>query len=263
MSAAARSRGPLEGRTIVVTRPADQALVLSELISGFGGRAIQFPAIDIRDIEDRTRLNALIDRIDTFDLAVFISPNAARRGLGAVRARRELPQSLKIAAVGHGTARELERLGVLSVIVPTRQFDSEGLLRVPDLEHVRGRRIVIFRGVGGRAMLAETLVERGASVEYAECYERVKPAADATLLVQSCTRGEVDAFVATSSEGLRNVYEMLGETGQAALARTALFVPHPRIAATARELGLALVIVTQSGDAGIADAIVHHFAATP
>ena len=262
MSAAPHSRGALQGRSIVVTRPAEQAHVLSELIGGMGGRAILFPAIEIRDIADSTRLDALIDRIDTFDLAVFISPNAARRGLRAVRARRERPLSLKIAAVGEGTARELGGLGVSSVIVPTRQFDSDGLLRLPELEHAQGLRVAIFRGVGGRPLLGDTLLARGASVEYAECYERVRPQVDATSLAQSCARGEIDGFIATSSEGLRNVYEMLGREGQQALERIALFVPHPRIAESARELGLTSVVVTESGDAGIASGMAQHFAAS-
>jgi uroporphyrinogen-III synthase len=63
----------------------------------------------------------------------------------------------------------------------------------------------------------------------------------------------------TSSEGLRNLYEMLGETGQRQLAHYALFVPHPRIASTARELGLSSVVVTDPGDMGLATGIANHF----
>jgi uroporphyrinogen-III synthase len=107
--------------------------------------------------------------------------------------------------------------------------------------------------------LRETLEARGARVEYAECYRRVRADADVGALVAAWDRGEVDALVATSSEGLRNVYEMLGAEGRDRLVRTPLFVPHPRIAATARELGLTEIVVTASGDEGLAKGLAAHF----
>ena len=222
-----------------------------------------FPVIEIRDIPDPTRLYALIDRLDTFDAAIFVSPNAVVRGLGALRARRELPSTLKVIAIGHGSAGELRRHGVASVIVPGGRSDSESLLDLQDLQAVTGRRIVIFRGEGGRGLLGDTLAARGATVEHAECYRRIKPQADVAPLLNSCSSGEVDAFVATSSEGLRNLCGMVGVTGQSQLAEIALFVPHLRIASTARELGLNSVIVTHPGDDGLVTAITQYFAASP
>ena len=55
----------------------------------------------------------------------------------------------------------------------------------------------------------------------------------------------------TSSEGLRNLLEMLGERGRDYALRTPLFVPHPRIAETANELGVRKVVVTGPGDEGL------------
>jgi uroporphyrinogen-III synthase len=252
---------PLAGLGIVITRPAAQAQALVELIREQGGSPIAFPAMEILDVADPARLHALIDRLHTFDIAIFVSPNAAAKGMDAVRARAELPPSLKVLAIGGGTARELTRHGVRSVIVPTQRFDSEALLEMPELAAARGRRILIFRGEGGRALLGDTLASRGAAVEYAECYRRVKPERDARPLLEAWQRGEVHAVVATSSEGLRNIHDMLGAAGQRQLESTPLFVPHPRIAATARELGLSSVVQAQPLDAGIVTALIQHFGA--
>ncbi|MGZ9080046.1 MAG: uroporphyrinogen-III synthase, partial [Burkholderiales bacterium] len=160
----ASHRRPLAQRGIVVTRPAAQAAGLARLIEERGGRAILFPVLEIVDVADRGPMNALIDRLETFDIAIFISPNAAARAMSAIRARRELPQGLQIVAIGGGSARELERRGIRSVTVPQLRADSEAALELPVLSEVRGKRIVIFRGVGGRELLRETLTERGAIV---------------------------------------------------------------------------------------------------
>ncbi|MEN3355163.1 MAG: uroporphyrinogen-III synthase [Betaproteobacteria bacterium] len=252
----------LDGYGVLVTRPAEQARTLADLIRQRGGHPILFPAIDIQEVTNVTRLNAVIDRLDTFDVAIFISPNAASRGLRAVRTRRELPPALKVVAIGGGTARELQRQGISAVIVPPERFDSESLLSLPELQHLRGQRVVIFRGEGGRALLGDTLVTRGASVEYAECYRRAKSVCDVEPLVQAWSRGEVQAVIVTSSEGLRNLYELIGDAGRTHLMHTPVFAPHPRIASTARELGLSATIVTAPGDVGLVNAIAHHFAAS-
>jgi len=251
---------PLDGYGIVITRPAQQAHGLADLIREQGGRPILFPVIDIEEVTNVTTLNAVIDRLDTFDMAIFISPNAAGRGLRAVRARRELPPGLKVVAIGQGTARELQQHGVAAVIVPPERFDSESLLSLRELQHVSGQRIVIFRGEGGRALLGDTLVARGAIVEYAECYRRAKSVHDVEPLMQAWSRGEIQALIVTSSEGLRNLYELIGENGQRRLGQTPVFAPHPRIAATARELGLSSIVVTAPGDVGLVRAIAQHFA---
>lgn len=243
-----------------MTRPAEQGTELVRLIEGHGGRAIAFPAIEIRDVDDPARVHALIDRLESFHAAIFISPNAVNKAMRAIVARRVLPAALSIVAIGGGSARELRRHGVETVIVPER-YDSESLLELPEMKDVGGKRIVIFRGEGGRPLLGDALIARGAAVEYAECYRRIKPTLDVAPLIAAWSRDEIDGVVATSSEGLRNVHEMLGTVGRQQLAGTPLFVPHARIEATARELGLASIVLTQPGDEAIAAAIVRHFAA--
>ena len=72
---------PLAGKGIVVTRPAEQAQALAAMIEAVGGRAIRFPAIAIRELEDLGPFDRLVERLDEFDLAIFISPNAVERAM--------------------------------------------------------------------------------------------------------------------------------------------------------------------------------------
>lgn len=252
---------PLAGRGIVVTRPALQATSLAEMIQSAGGRPILFPVLEILDTADLAPLIDAVDRLDRFDLAIFISPNAVLRAMNQVAARRTWPAGLRAAAVGKGSVKELKRFGITEVLVPTRSFDSEGLLALPELQQIDGWRVVIFRGDGGRELLGDTLARRGAEVEYVECYRRARPRADAAPLLRAWARNEVDAVTVTSSEGLRNLFEMLGKLGQSWFLRTPLLAPHPRIAAVARELGCRHVVETAPGDEGLMDALLQLFAA--
>lgn len=252
------NRKPLASRSIVVTRPADQAGGLAGLIEEAGGRPMLFPVIELRDVEDDRPFLALVDRLDEFDYAVFISPNAVGRAMKRILERRALPPGLRTVAVGGGSVRALAGYGVTGVIAPEGRYDSEALLELAELSAPLGKRVVIFRGQGGRELLGETLSARGARVEYAECYRRCRPDIDPAALLDAWRRRELDAVTVTSSEGLRNLFDMVGQ-GRDALSATPLFVPHPRIAEAARALQVRTVIVTGPGDAGLIAGLTAYF----
>ena len=253
---------PLAGRGIVVTRPAQQSGPLAERISAAGGHPILFPVLEIIDTPDLQQLIDVSARLEVYQLAVFISPSAVVRTMSQVLPRRIWPARLRVAAIGKGSVRELERFGVTGVIAPARYFDSEHLLELPELQTVAGQRVVIFRGDGGRELLGDTLAARGAQVDYIECYRRARPDADAAPLLQAWAGDALHAVTITSSEGLRNLFAMVGQSGQLRLQQTPVFAPHPRIAAVARELGCNAVIDTDPGDDGLMDALFRHFAQT-
>ena len=238
---------PLAGKRIVVTRPRELAQGLAALIAQAGGEPLLYPTIEIRDAEDPAPARALLARLQEFDLAVFVSPSAVRKAF-ELAAGREWPARLRVAAVGTGTRRELESRGLRRVIAPTGRADSEALLALPEMGEAR--RVVIFRGAGGREWLGETLAARGALVEYAECYRRERPPAAPP------PAGRVDAFCVSSGEALRNLVALLGRER---VAQAPLFVPHERVAGAARELGLREPVLAGPADAEMLAALVAYF----
>lgn len=256
------TRPSLAGRGIVITRPREQCVRLAALVKASGGRPIVFPALEIVDPVDSRSVRLLIDKLELFDVAVFVSPTAVTRGIALIRARRELPAGLRIAAIGSGSARELNDLGVTDVVVPHEGADSEAFLAIPEFQDMHGRSVIVFRGAGGRELLADTLRRRGATVEYAECYRRAKPAGDAQMLLRAWGRGEIHAITVTSREALDNLFELAGTLGRHWLRKTPMFVPHERIAEAARALGMAELTVTASGDEAVVEAMIRYFAPT-
>lgn len=133
-------------------------------------------------------------------------------------------------------------------------FDSEGLLALPELAPaaVAGCRVAILRGDGGRELLADTLRQaRWASVDAVTCYRRSGPAGGFASLVDAWREARLDAIVVSSSEALRYLVDGLPAEGRAYLQQTPLFVPHARIAESARAFGLERVVLTEGADSGL------------
>ncbi len=239
-------------RGIVVTRPRELAQPLAAAIERRGGRAIVFPAIEIEELPPP----AALQRIPDYPLVIFVSPSAVRV---AMRAVRGWPPGVAAAAIGTGTRRELERAGLTSVIAPQSGADSEALLAAPEMRDVAGKRVLIVRGEHGRPMLGNALAARGATVDYAECYRRSRPAADAAPLLGQWRRGAIHAVTVSSAEGFDNFLAMTGAEGAALLAGTPLFVPHPRIASHARMRVTSEVVVAGPGDDELVERLVAYF----
>ena len=253
----ALSRGPLRGAGIVITRPAKQAAVLAQHVAALGGTPFICPAIVILPPADRAPLERARRELERYDHAIFVSVNAVEHTFAKALA---WPERVRAFAPGPGTAAALENAGLHNVHLPATTMDSEGLLALPELADVAGKRVAIFRGSGGRELLGETLTARGAHVDYIECYRRARPASGAAGLIEAWREERVEAVSITSSEGLDNLWDMLDDPTRARFRHTATFVPHARIAERARALALGNIVVTAPTDAGLLASLLEYFA---
>jgi uroporphyrinogen-III synthase len=259
---AMKSERELHGLRVLVTRPADQAGPLCQLINGAGGEALRLPTLDIRDPDplNLARMNAVIDALEIYDLAVFISVNAVARGMEFIRARRTWPTTVKVATVGASSAQTLARYGLTVDLVPTHQFNSEALLALEELRDMRGKRVVIFRGNGGRDVLRDALIQRGAVVDYVEVYRRVCPVIDPGDIVHYWQPGAVDLVTITSNESLQNLHDMAGPQGRPLLREMRLVVISQRQVVLAAELGFRHepLVAANAGDEAIFDVLLNY-----
>ncbi len=253
---------PLAGIKILVTRPAHQAQKLCDMITQQGGQAVQLPVIEIVPQWDKT-LQQLIQTIDSFDFAVFISPNAVQYGIQAILAQGKIPDKLKLVSIGKASAQKLQLLSNRAAdIVPQGQYNSESLLAQSGLQSkaVKNKKIVIFRGAGGRELLATVLQERGAEVTYAEVYRRTIPSCNQNEFRQIWAKLP-DIITLTSNEGLSNLLNLCrqnlakGQLDQ--LWQTPLLVVTDKMKHNARELGFQadILVAEKSADEAILKAL--------
>lgn len=229
-----------------------------EGVAAAGGEAISFPLLEIEAFDPRNVCAAAQPWLERARWAIFVSPNAVRHGLTPIqRQMAAWPDSLRVAAVGQGTARALMAAGLSGVRVPETGFDSEALLELEEFaaEPITGQDILLFKGEGGRPLMAETLAARGALVHPVSCYRRLPPGAPPVRLQECAAAGGIDAVVVTSSEALSFLVPRLAPLAGDRLWDVLLVATHPRIADVARQQGFRCVLATPPGDAGVLAAL--------
>ena len=158
---------PLQDCTVLSLRPRRQHASLRAACARHGARLLALSPIAITrldDLQTRTTLRTAL----AASVLLFTSPNAVRAAaaLQALRPRR----GQVCLAVGAGTQRALQRLGI-TAIAPSR-MDSEGLLALPALARPQENTIGLITAPGGRGLLQPALQARGAHVLRADVYAR-------------------------------------------------------------------------------------------
>ena len=253
--------------TVVITRPAQQAGPLAARIAALGRRVALLPLLEIHALhqpDECAHLQGVLARLADYDLVAFVSPNAIDCVFAHLPA---WPGGVALAVVGEGSRLALAAHGVnqsnASITSPGEhaRSDSEHLLLALDLPALRGKRVLIVRGDGGRDALADGLRAAGASVDFVTAYRRAVPSLTPALraTLEQLLQHNND-WVITSSEALRGLLSLLAEMDAerqfvVKMKQQHLIVPHARIAQSAAELGFAHVTLTGSGDAGVLAAL--------
>lgn len=246
--------------SVVITRPRRQAGPLAEAVAALGRTPVVLPLLEIDPVEDRALLHTTFRDLERYALVAFVSPNAIDAAFAHIAA---WPAGVAIAVVGASSRAALAQYGVteeatriVSPLDPARS-DSEHLIEALDaalgLHSLRGRRVLVVRGDGGRELLPDALRAAGAEVETVAAYRRRVPDLTPELAAQlAALLARPNDWIITSSEALRGLAGLAGRLHPAMtvadLQRQRLIVPHPRIAETARALGFAEVVLTGSGD---------------
>lgn len=249
---------PLDGARIVITRPAGTAAALMWAVRALGGEPLLLPGSSLRAPVDVSAARRALKAALACDVVVFTSPAAVRfaRRLAPLRSRAT------VLAPGIGTRKALQRAGLAEARMPSRE-DSEGILELDVLQHVRGRRIGIVGAAGGRGLLARELTRRGAEVLHAHVYRRVPARLDrrhSNALLQGVPEQPLYVLL-SSAEALANILDALPDDGRRALLAGTAVVSSARLAEAARHAGFARAL--QADSARSADMLAAATASDP
>ena len=235
----------------MLTRPAGLNEALAARLEAEGIEALLRPLIAIQGLEPGQETKRLLDALQGFAAAVFVSRSAVRHGLDAMgRFASGLPKGVAVYGVGPGTAAALAEAGIEAEAPATP--GSEALLALPALAEVQGKGFLIVKGRGGREALQARLAERGARVACLECYERLPCPLDAADLPPA--KGKREVVVLTSGE----ILESFLAGGGADASRFTAVAPSARVAALAAQHGFKKVVdAGAASDDALYDCLMH------
>lgn len=253
-----------DGIKVLVTRPEHQAEVLCNAIENMGGTAIRFPTIVIKPMADQVATKMVLHNISQYDMGIFVSRNAVDWTIKLLSGKTSVPKKLIankliLIAIGTATARALKQVSSAPVIT-NNGANSETLLDLNVLsgEAIRGKKIIIFCGRGGREHLAITLRARGARVDCAEVYRRDCPKYDRSVIDKLWASNTPDVVIVTSNNGLENLFVLCDGQQCNLLLNKQLIVISERMLAYAKKFKFTKppILADENADAGILKAIV-------
>jgi uroporphyrinogen-III synthase len=197
---------PLAGRTVLVTRPADQSAELVKLLDRLGARPIVAPAIEIGPARSAALTRALRELASGEYRWITLTSRATvdvlRQRLGGARDVRA-----KVAAIGDGTAQAYRRWSHRRPDLVPETFTTAALARA----FPRGAgRVLCARADVAPEGLEDALAAKGWTPTRVDAYRTRMPRTLPPEARQALRRGQVDAVTFTSASTVRGFVGAVG-----------------------------------------------------
>ncbi len=188
----------LQSTVVINTRPLERAAPLTEYLQAAGMTVVDMPMLTLQPrAVSYTDISLMQDWLaGNYKALVIVSPTAAASGLAVWQALEQTKESsdngelsesnrLKankapshLIAVGEATASVLQdpKLPFSYPILQPIIANNEGMLAMPEIERLQaGDKLLVWRGLGGRRLLVDTLKARGVQIDSIAWYERTLP----------------------------------------------------------------------------------------
>jgi uroporphyrinogen III methyltransferase/synthase len=254
---------PLFGRSILVTRAADQAGEFTTMLQAHGAAVLECPTISIVPPERYSELDTAIGTLSTFAWIIFTSYNAVQQFFTRLAARGLDSRALggcRVCAVGPKTAAALAPHGIRPDLVPA-DYKAEGVVAAFRALPVAGQKILFPRADRARDLIPTELVSMGAEVCAPVAYRNVLPDTLPERVLQALEEGAIHCATFTSSSTVENLAAMLGENRFLKLMEGVTIASiGPITSRSCRELGLNVDIEPEKYTlAALTNAITAHF----
>jgi hydroxymethylbilane synthase len=245
---------PLAGRSVVVTRAAEQSAGLAEPLRRMGAEVIDLPTIAFVPPENWDALDAALTGLECYDWLIFTSGNGVKIFFQRIDETGVVLSKLraKVCAVGPATAGEAAQRGLKVDLMPP-DFSGEGLAEALSRQDLAGKRVLLAQAEAARDTVRDALRQAGASVDAITVYRTVVPDGLAAQARALFAEGSPDWVTFTSGSTVRN---LLAAAGAEALAHVRCASIGPATTAVALECGLKIDAEAEPSTAdGLADAI--------
>jgi len=235
---------------VLITRPEAKAQQLALLLNE---QDITNTCQALFDYQPYASTQEISTALKSADIVIFVSVAAVEFAHASYPLLHN--KSQLFFAVGNATKQALLAIGVTQVLSPPPQQEhSEGLLKLAELADVNDKKVVIFRGNGGREHIANGLSQRGAKVSYLESYLRVWRTLPKNI-AEHWQAQQINCIVVTSNDILLALIKYLANatdnTDNYWQTECLWVVVSQRIEQNAKALGLTRVMNTHSASSQI------------
>ena len=215
---------------LISTRPLKTNVQLSEELKNSEIKLLSFPLTEIHPLNNYQIFDGVIENIKTYQHIIFISTNAVHFFVERVKKLSlQIPKKLKLSSIGPTTKLLLQKKLSVDVHSPIKTFDSEHLLKEKIYNNVEGQKILIIRGEGGRETLKNALEEKGAIVNYGECYVRKYVDIDLNQLKNDLVNYHHQFFLFSSTNSAKHFIHQLSKVDSRWLQNIKIIVNHKKI----------------------------------
>ncbi len=234
--------GPLQGKRVLVTRPASQSGAMYNQLREMGATVVPAPSIEIRKHNDTEGWRQFSGIVEQGGWLVFTSENGVRyfaeflfkngfdwRALGR----------FKIASIGAGTANALKSIGLDADFMPSRFTTVALSAEFPPLLEA-GQHVVRVRGNLGDEKVEEAVKEAGAIPLSLTVYETHTAELDDGIRAW-VEQGPINAITFTSGSTVTSFVEQWGSEKAVELVKDAVVISiGPMTSRIAEEAGISV-----------------------
>ena len=215
---------------LISSRPQGANVQLSDDLKNSEIKLLSFPLTEIHPLDNYQIFDGVIENIKTYQHIIFISTNAVHFFLERVKKLSlQIPKNLIFSSIGPTTKLLLQKKLSVDVHSPIKTFDSEHLLKEKIYNNVEGQKILIIRGEGGRETLKNALEEKGATVNYGECYVRKYVDIDLNQLKNDLVNYHHQFFLFSSTNSAKHFIHQLSKVDSRWLQNIKIIVNHKKI----------------------------------
>lgn len=238
--------------SILITRPKETGVALTDLLNKSGLTALHFPLFSITSGRELNHLPHYFSQLKSGDYVLAVSSNAilhAHKTLSEVGFQWR--KDIHYFAIGKGSAEALSALAECATTYSCSQENSEGLLALPSMqkEKVENKTILVLRGNGGRELFPSIMQTRGAKIMTIECYQRL--AIDNPNPIEQVDlwqRTGINQILITNQESLNYLLAFVPENEHNWLKNCQFITVSQRIADLAQQFGWQNIVIASHAD---------------
>ena len=215
---------------LISTRPYEKNIILLKELVDTNISLLNYPLTEITPLKNYAKFDSILSNLKKYQHIIFISTNAVHFFVERFKNLKiKLPEHIIYSSIGPTTQKAFENQFNINVHCPKKTYDSKNLINNKIFNNLQDEKVLIIRGEGGREVLKDMLEEKGAEVDYGECYIRNYLPINLNKLQEEAKNYKSIFLIISSYESATHFLTQNSTHSWAWLQSVNIIVNHPRI----------------------------------